>query len=163
MPLSSNVRLPLTQRAVFPDRCVRCGNLGPDDTIHVCTNAIGWWTIVLWIFGRRYCVEVPVCYPCGRQMRREKWRERILSWGWAVIGVAIALALFGAYEGPFKIWLIFGVAMLCMTPFFLWETLFPPSIDLTAFSATMDYQFRDNEYANEFADLNGGKVDGNWD
>jgi len=41
-----------------------------------------------------------------------------------------------------------------MSPFFLWETLFPPAIELTAYSDTVDYEFRDESYAFAFGVLN---------
>ena len=44
--------------------------------------------------------------------------------------------------------------LVCLAPYFLWELFFPPSIDITAFSDSVDYEFRDEEYAYEFAALN---------
>jgi hypothetical protein len=43
-----------------------------------------------------------------------------------------------------------------MVPYFLWETLFPRPVDLTAFAETVDYEFLDESYALEFAALNRG-------
>jgi hypothetical protein len=47
-----------------------------------------------------------------------------------------------------------GIALICLVPWLAWETVFPPPIDLTAFSETVDYEFRDPEYAEEFMELN---------
>jgi hypothetical protein len=41
-----------------------------------------------------------------------------------------------------------------MIPWFAWELVFPPPFDLTVYSDTIDYEFRDQDYAEEFADLN---------
>lgn len=159
MPMSTDVNLPKSQIPVFPDRCVACGQTQPGDSIRVCTHAIGWWTGALWAFGSRFCVDVPACYSCRIEMRRQKWSRRIITWGFAAIGVAVAVYLLAEYHGPFKRWLTLGIALLCLLPLIVWETLFPPPLDLTAYSNTVDYEFRDAEYATEFAALNNGKID----
>src|SRR5207302_1659757 len=115
-----------------PDRWVACGQLQPGATIKVCTNAIGWWTIAFWMFGPRFCVDVPACVSCHERMIRQKWFSRLLTWGFAAIGVVAAGSLLAAYRGPFKRWLAMGIALVCMLPLILWETFFPPVIDLTA-------------------------------
>jgi hypothetical protein len=160
MPISTDVNLPKTQRPIFPERCVGCGLPDAGASVRVCTNAIGWWTIALWAFGRRFCVDVPVCDSCRRQMLTQKRVRRIVTWGLVIVGVVVAGYLLAAYRGPFKRWLALGIALVCLLPMILWETFVPPPIDLTAFSDTVDYEFRNTEYAAEFASLNNGKLDG---
>jgi len=53
-----------------------------------------------------------------------------------------------------KPWLALGIALVCMLPCFSWEVFSPRPIDLTAFRETVDYEFRDARYAEEFAALN---------
>jgi hypothetical protein len=72
----------------------------------------------------------------------------------ALIGVAVAASLLLWYRGPFKRWIAMGIALACMLPYFLWEVIAPRPIDLTAYTETVDYEFRDAEYAEEFAALN---------
>lgn len=92
-------------------------------------------------------------------MRGQKWRRRIITWGFAAIGVAVAAYLLAEHHGPFKRWIALGIAMLCLSPLIVWEVLFPPPVDLTAYSNTVDYEFRDADYAAEFASLNNGKME----
>src|SRR5437016_3599491 len=66
MPLSTDIRLPKSQVAKFPDRCVVCGQEHPDATVKVSTRALGWWTWVLWLPG-----QVPACSWCGARLRRQ--------------------------------------------------------------------------------------------
>ena len=47
-----------------------------------------------------------------------------------------------------------GFVIVCLAPYILWETYFPPSIDITAYSESVDYEFRDSDYAYSFAALN---------
>src|SRR5439155_11209867 len=159
MALSTDVNLPKTQQPVFPDRCVACGQEQPGNTMRVCTNAIGWWTITLWWFGPRFCVDVPACDGCRHTMRQQRWIRHVITWGLGIIGVVVAVSLLQWYRGPFKRWLALGVALTCMSPWFLWETVFPPVVDLTAYADTVDYEFQNADYAREFAALNNGKID----
>ena len=80
--------------------------------------------------------------------------------------VALALAaiftiapFFDDVPKPFRKWLVVGAVIAVLVPWFLWETFFPPPIDLTAYSDTVDYEFRDRIYAEEFAALNNAQTD----
>jgi hypothetical protein len=148
------VNLPKAQKPVFPNRCVACGAHAPGATYRAGTNAIGWWTVALWTFGRRFTAEVPACEPCLARMRRQRWVQLAVNVVAIVIGVTVAGALLQWYEGPLKRWLMMGVALVCLLPVFVWEELVPRPFDLTAYSNTVDYEFRDSDYAIEFALLN---------
>ena len=47
-----------------------------------------------------------------------------------------------------------GLILVCLAPYILWEMFFPPAIDITAYSESIDYEFRDPDYAFDFAELN---------
>ena len=47
-----------------------------------------------------------------------------------------------------------GSILLCSAPYFLWEVIFPPAIDITALKDRVDYEFADENYAHDFAGLN---------
>jgi hypothetical protein len=159
MPLSSDVKLAKTQQPVFPDRCIACGQEQPGNTIRVCTNAVGWWTIALWTFGPRFCVDVPACGGCRHKMVQQRWTRRIITWGLAFIGAAVAMSVLQWYQGPLKRWLTVGIAFVSISPWFLWQAIFPPPIDLTAYTETVVYEFRNAVYAEEFASLNDGRIE----
>ncbi len=154
MPVSTDVNLPKGHPPVFPDRCVACGADHPGGTYRASTNAIGWWTLAFWSFGRRFTVEVPACAPCRARMRRQRWVQFVVNVTVIVIGVSVAISLLHSYHGPLKKWLVLGIALLCLLPVVLWETFFPRPFDMTAFTNTVDYEFRDAAYAEEFAMLN---------
>jgi hypothetical protein len=154
MTISTDVNLPKSFRAVFPDRCVACGVEHPDGSFRAGTNAIGWWTLAFWSFGPRFSVDVPACRPCRDRMRRQRWLRLAVTVVVVLIGVGVGFSVLQWYDGPLKRWLVLAVALVCLVPVFLWETFFPPPIDLTAYSATVDYEFRDSAYAEEFAALN---------
>ena len=91
-------------------------------------------------------------------MLRQKWIRRIVTWGFMAIGVAVAAYLLAGYRDPFKRWLASGIALLCLLPLIVWETIIPPPVELTAFSDTTDHEFRNADYAAEFASLNHSKT-----
>ena len=159
MPLSTDVNLPKSHAPVFPDRCVACGVGSPDDSIRVATRAIGWWTVAFWHPGRRFTAQVPACTPCRRRMQRQKWLRLGIGGLFGAVGVGVAVWLLHGQRVPFRQWLALGIALACMLPYLLWEVCFPRPIDLTAYSETVDYEFRDAGYAEEFAALNGTATD----
>ncbi|MCC9658827.1 hypothetical protein [Rhodopirellula halodulae] len=55
---------------------------------------------------------------------------------------------------PFKKWTSMILTIVCLAPYFLWETIWPPAIDITAYKDSVDYEFRDMDYALDFAALN---------
>lgn len=157
MPTSTDVNLPRKHTAKFPTRCVRC-NADPDGgSLKIWTHSIGWWTTVFWMFGSSMSVRVPACRGCG-------WRIRIQRTG-STIAIMVFAFLFLFLVWPhlddfipraFRRWAAMGAILLCLSPWFFWEVFFPPSIDITAYSESVDYEFRDSSYAHEFAELNAG-------
>jgi hypothetical protein len=157
MPHSFDVTLPKDQAPVFPDRCVVCGRPRPDRTIKLFTHSIGWWTVVFFSFGSIFSVRVPACRPCG-------WRLR--TWRCGGTLTFIALIAFSMWlltpvvsawvSGPLRKLVMMALLLVCGLPYFLWQFLFLPPFDVTAFAKTVDYEFRDREYAREFVILNKG-------
>ena len=55
---------------------------------------------------------------------------------------------------PLRKWVAMILILVCLAPYFFWEILWPPAIDITAYKDSVDYEFRDFNYAMEFAELN---------
>jgi hypothetical protein len=51
-------------------------------------------------------------------------------------------------------WLAFGFTVLCITILVLWEQNHPPSFTVFIRAGEVHYDFRDRDYADEFAALN---------
>ncbi len=155
MALSTDITLPRTQTPVFPDRCVACGVPCPETFIRVGTHSIGWWTILFWTHGARFSVNVPTCEPCRGKMIRQRWVRLAVEAIFVAVGVSVAVyVLGGSLRGPLKRWLALLIVLLCMLPWFVWELVFPRPIDLTAYAHSVNFEFRDEDYAEEFAELN---------
>lgn len=155
MAISIDFNLPKDHPARFPDRCVECGRERPDGVYRASTHAIGWWTWLFWSRGRRFEVDVPACTGCSARLRRQRWGRFAVGLVVTIVGVSLAMYLLGTFTSPLRKWLAMGIALLCLLPVVLWESLVPLAIDLTAYSETIDYEFRDAAYAYEFAALNG--------
>jgi hypothetical protein len=154
MPLSTDVNLPRDAEPLWPDRCVCCGRPAPGATARLWTLSIGWWSLLPWHFGTLYSVRIPACPACGKRLRMMRLVKWIFSWAIAFAGVLIGMWLIGSYRGPMRKWLVILITLICMSPFFLWEIFFPPAFDITCFSKTADFEFRDPDYADEFESLN---------
>lgn len=161
--LSIDVRLPKDQVPKFPDRCVVCGREKPDGTVRVGTRAIGWWTWAFWVPGRKFALDVPACSWCAARLRR----GRLFRWlTLAALALAAVFTIAPFFEGvprPLRRWLVLGAVIVVLLPWFTWEVMFPPPIDLTAYGDAVDYEFRDRAYAEEFAALNNATTDADSD
>jgi hypothetical protein len=159
MPLSTDIKLPKTVTPIFPDRCVACGVPDPGSHLRVGTNAIGWSTLAFWTFGARFSVNVPACEECHQRMIRQRWLRRFVCGIFMVVGFGVAVSALGSFRGPVKRWLAMGIVLACMIPWFVWETFSPRPIDLTAYADSVQYEFRDEDYADEFLELNQDALD----
>ncbi len=155
MALSTDVNLPRKHAARYPARCVRCGGENDGRTIRLWTHTIGWWTAIFWIFGWRFTTLAPACAKCS-------WRIRAQRIGGLLVTLAVA-ALFMTFIWPYlddfvtpslRKWVAMGLIIICLAPYFLWEIIYPPAIDITAFKDSVDYEFKDSAFAYEFAELN---------
>lgn len=92
-------------------------------------------------------------------MARQRWFRLAISGLLALIGVGVAIYLLGTYRGPLRKWFMMGIALLCYSPWAVWEIFFLCPIDLTATSRNVVYEFLDEDYAIEFANLNDAIVE----
>jgi len=51
-------------------------------------------------------------------------------------------------------WVAVGLILICLLPLFLFSIFNPPAFDITAYSESVDYEFRCADYAKSFAELN---------
>ncbi|HUG91520.1 MAG TPA: hypothetical protein VML55_11830 [Planctomycetaceae bacterium] len=160
MATSTDVNLPRSHAPRFPDRCVVCGRDGPVSHLRVITGSIGWWTWLLWWFGKPFVVWAPSCRGCA--WRLHGWRLLSLL---LTIGITLA-ALFlvwphfkDAVPQGLRKWAMMGIALVCLSPQLLFETYFARPFDITAFAHSVDYEFTSKDYAVEFAVHN---LDAEW-
>lgn len=155
MPDTTDVNLPKSHVALFPDRCVVCEREHPSSHVRILTGSIGWWTF-LWMFGSPFYVKAPACRFCGWKLQ---WM-RLLSLAVTLTIVAVAMLYAWPYLQPhvpkaFRKWGMMGFAILCLLPQIIFEIVFPKPFDVTAFSDNVNYEFRSRRYAVDFSLQNG--------
>jgi len=154
MPLCVTCKLPKDCRPIFPDRCVVCLNEKPGATSRVVAKGPARSPVRGW-----FSVEVPACPKCGSRLRwQATWRflRTILGAGVAMGGAAVlfyALGFRNAALGGIS----FGVLAVAVIVLVGWEVFHPPEFKIDVGLVNVDYEFRDREYAHEFAELNGAK------
>jgi len=109
-------------------------------------------------FGERFSIDVPACDACRRKMSRQWWSRMVVDLILITVAAVIASSLLRSHRGLFKHWYRVWLTVILLLPFLLWRTLYPPPINATAYSTTVDYEFLDPNYAHAFADLNGVEV-----
>jgi hypothetical protein len=155
MPLATDVNLPKNHAARFPSRCVVCGAPSPESTVRLMTGSIGWWTWLLWHFGNPFTVRAPACKHCSWRLHLTRVSSSLIT----IAGIAAACWLFWPWVSakvprPARKWALMGLALACLLPQFLYEMVFPHPFSITAYSDSVDYEFRDRQMAIEFALLN---------
>lgn len=153
---STDVTLDRDRTPVFPARCVACGLPDPADTMRVTDTSGGW---LFGLFAIRHTVDVPVCGPCrpGLVFQR-RWRS-LLLWAAIVVGAVVGFAVLPLLGLPANRWTVLGVVVLFIIPFAVWIVVAPPAFDITVHQHTVEYEFRDPEYAAEFDKLNAPPAD----
>lgn len=148
---------PSSTKVVFPDFCIGCGVAHPETTITFSTNQTGWWTYILWTFGRSFKVQAPACAKCRRSLTIQIWIHRLALWGTGIIGVFGAGYLFSDWKrGHVKRLAMGGVALAVMIPVeYAVCRWLPLPLDLTYEGDTVTYEFGRLSYAIAFARANG--------
>ena len=155
MTLSTDVNLPRTHRAVFPDECLICGRVVPGARLRLFTSTLGWWTVIFWWYGKPFMVTVPACRRCGLRHHAR-----------SAIGVLISLAavlvvyyfvwpyLEDLVPRSLQRWVVMLLTLVCLIPYFVFETVCARPIAITAYAGSVDYQFASRRRAVNFALIN---------
>lgn len=152
---STDINLPRTHKAKFPDRCVVCGTPGPDSNVTLITGSIGWWTWLLWWFGSPCIVRAPACNHCSWRLHAGRFLSLVVTIVIVIASIWLIWPHFAdAVPRAMKKWAMMGLAIVCLLPQIIYEVVYPKPFDITAFSNSVDYEFADEEFAFEFAALN---------
>jgi hypothetical protein len=152
MPRSISCKLPKEFVPVFPDRCVVCLKEQPGATARVVGKGPSRSPIRGW-----FSVVVPACPACGSRLRWQaafRFLRTILVAGISMGGAAWLFYKWGfrnAALGGMSV----GVAAIALLGLVIWEMFHPPQFKIDVGLANVDYEFRDRQYAEEFAALNG--------
>ena len=155
MAESTDINLPRKHPARFPDRCVVCNCDSPNSHVRLMTGSIGWWTWLLWWWGKPFIAKAPACYGCAWKLHL----MRFLSLAVTLAIVAASLWLIwpnveGAVPLGLRKWAMMAIAIVCLLPQIFFEVFYAKPFDVTAYADSVDYEFTSKDYAVDFATLN---------
>ncbi len=161
MPWSTDVSLPRDQTPLFPDHCVVCLVERPERTIAVTqatASVFGIARAFIWFLllipADKVKAQAPICPRCRRSELASRWWWRVIGLGLVAAGITTSCWL---YPAGGKLMML-GFAIAACLPWIVLRVLLPPAFDLTVSRRSVDYEFRSSEYAEEFAELNGGEA-----
>jgi hypothetical protein len=154
MNFPQSVNLPKAYTPRFPSQCVVCGKDAPDDTYRVTTRSLNSGASAT-AAGPKFSAEAPACRGCCAQMRRQVLGRTVANIVFIVAGVGVGILVAGGHN-PLRHMIVFAVALVCLLPLLVWRLFYALPFDITAFTdkGTVDYEFRDHAYAQEFESLN---------
>lgn len=160
MQLSHDVTLPVDAEAVFPDRCVYCGREHPESTVRMSRHLGRLRQLAMpWSRGVKAGGAVPACTGCDsivqREWTRNRWIERFFN---VPVAIAIGIIVIALNISHAK-WVAVAIFLLTVLPFVIWRILHPLPFDLTIRRSGVAFEFQNEQFAREFADLNGAKVE----
>lgn len=154
MNLGIEVTLPRGEKARFPDRCVVCRRPSPGHTTRLLTSTIGWGWGMFRRLGGFFAVRVPACRPCGWRLQAGRVMGLLLT----IVLAGLVVVVLGPHlaeldRGMRRVVLLIAFCV-ALSPLLVWELVSPPPFTLTAWRDKIDYEFRDDAAAYEFAELN---------
>ncbi len=153
MPFNIDVTLPKSCTPRFPDRCAICGKPSPGDTYRVTTRTINSGASAT-TAGPKFSAEAPACRLCRDQMRRHIWGRIAANVVFILGGLGVGIRVISGHHTAFANVILFVICLLCLAPLIAWRMYHPLPFDITAYPDTVDYEFHDRAYAQEFAALN---------
>ncbi len=160
MPTSFDVSLPRSAKPVFPDRCP-CGG-GPTGGKAVRLSFVGYGSAPSLV---DYALDVntasnnsldyamvPASEGCANGLRRYHFWIKVFKFGTWIPLLAAAILL----HAPTYVIVIATLGGLILPV--MWEIFHPPAVGATPKPDTINWEFADRAYAEEFARLNNAKV-----
>jgi hypothetical protein len=158
MAATAVVELPRSATPQFPRRCILCGRSNPDATLKVRGHLLRWWTVVpmllvsLLSLWKPHSTDVPACAECKTRFRRQQIVRPIVA---MLVGVPVLSAV-GMFMGP-TVLTVLGVLLVCFLP--RRAIAVPPPVELAVFAKSVEFEFKDAAYAQEFARVNASSAE----
>jgi hypothetical protein len=147
MPASYNVLIDLSCQVRFPEACVVCGK--PCHTTYPFkANPDGYFGCWRWMAGRTKRYDVPCHADCASSLSNCH-RNRIML----IMAMATPAIIIGIYFDLSR-WIVALLVVAFITPPILWQIHNPPPIEFMRDDDKMQFTFRSEGYAKEFASLN---------
>lgn len=155
MAESTDINLPRAHEARFPNRCVVCSHDNPASHVKLVTGTLGWWTWLLWCWGKPFIVQAPACRGCAWKLQAWRFINLFMTIAIALVAVWLVWPYFkDSVPRSLHALAMMGLALVCLLPQIVFEVFFARPFDVTAYSESVDYEFTSEDYAIDFAMLN---------
>jgi hypothetical protein len=159
--MSETVILPRNIEPAFPNRCVVCLRKNNVGMIEVKGEAVGFSGYFKWILGSSGRRKVPAHVGCARKLRRRNfWRNVGVLVLFTVLPIVWFALRINEVQMPFE----FNKTSLCVAatilflPIFIAEELRPSPFEFRESETFVTFEFKDQTYAKEFAELNDTEI-----
>ncbi len=156
MSFSTDITLPAHLEPVFPDSCVVCQqNTRDRGKIMADTNSFwsSFFIPLVALFGWKR-IEFPLCRGCRTRFYRQRWVRSAVCWAVLIVVVFVAMPYFQGWNRLVTKLAVLAIAIAALAPQILFMVFFPPWFDVTASKKTTAYEFKSEDYAEEFFLLN---------
>lgn len=161
--MTHDISLPYHQTPIFPSRCVVCEALNPDAIaelkVVIASPPQGLTedvvNAVLDTPNRgsnnvRLTLKPAVCRQCKKSLKQYHFWKQI----WQYLGPLLGVAVFGIFIMKHLTYIgVAGLIVGIVLPV-AYELIYPPAINATGIGKNVNYEFRSQLCAQEFAQLN---------
>jgi hypothetical protein len=154
-------RLPKGFVPALPKRCVGCSAPDPDRRVTLWTMSSSWWVVLLPIvmfFSKATRTTFPACRGCAWRIRFRRMASFAIMMALILVAVTVVFRWLPASPRILRRLVGVGACLVILLPWAAWEAWFPPAVSLTLQGGTVEYEFRDVEFAAEFRSLNRGEL-----
>ncbi|MHC4605899.1 MAG: hypothetical protein ACYTAF_03075 [Planctomycetota bacterium] len=162
MATSTDVKLPRRQVAVFPTRCALCGAEDSDRRVTLWKWSVPLWvvlTVLALLFSRLKKVRVPCCRECSWKIRMRRLVGIAALLFCIALAVTLAQFLPDEWPGLVRHLALAGIMLGLLLLYFIWHVACPPAVGMQLSRKTTTYEFRNRQYAEEFAAANKAQID----
>jgi fatty acid desaturase len=153
--LSTDVDLPRDYVAKFPDHCVGCREETFRETYRISTRDFRLGSILFWwMLGSKAVVEFPCCQTCKFKMRMQRFGSAIATLFLAIIAIYFFFPILKDWERPLGRIMMLVMGLVCVSPVVIFQVFFPPAFDITSSKKSISYEFKHEEDAIAFSELN---------
>lgn len=157
VPKAHPVRLPHNVPVHFPGRCVVCQSESPDSQVRFSTPAgTGFVEALKAMLRRGPAVHVPACGPCARKVVLERFGDFALI---CALGLPFVIFVYRPHIEAHMPYVLSEAGLLLAMflpalPYALWKKNHPPHVDVQGWPDRIEFLFRNEAYADAFADAN---------
>ena len=143
----------------FANRCIACGDDRPNSEARfVAREFHPTHLALLFCFGKRTELDVPMCQPCEDAYRTSRRARLIATIAGIVAAAGVAAAVVPLVEGPWRSLVPVALVLAALSTPILWKAFAPFALDPTRTRDGLQFDFRDEETAADFASLNDAEV-----